>query len=77
MGYKIEQFQETTKVNPVFQLPFPYTLAKRIVVISSKYEWVQQNLQDLRQFLLDQKYPSDVIEKGIYNAQLPLQTTPR
>ena len=48
----------------------PYTLAKRIVVISSKDAWVERNLCDLRQFLLDRKYPADVVEKGIYNAQL-------
>ena len=48
----------------------PYTLAKRIVVISSKKEWVERNLRDLKQFLLDRKYPADVIDKGIHNAQL-------
>ena len=48
----------------------PYTLAKRIVVISSKEAWVQRNLRDLKQFLLDRQYPADVIDKGIYNAQL-------
>ena len=46
------------------------TLAKRTVVISSKDAWVERNLCDLRQFLLDRKYPADVVEKGIYNAQL-------
>ena len=48
----------------------PYTLAKRIIVISSKEAWVERNLSDLRQFLLDRNYPADVINKGIYNAQL-------
>ena len=48
----------------------PYTLAKRIVVISSKEAWVERNLRDLRQFLLDRKYPEDIVEKGIHNAQL-------
>ena len=48
----------------------PYVLAKRIVVISSEEEWVERNLRDLKRFLLDRKYPLDVIEKGFYNAQL-------
>ena len=58
----------------------PYTLAKRIVVISSEDSWMERNLQDLKQFLLDRKYPEDVIEKGIHNAKLqgpapPLSTS--
>ena len=48
----------------------PYVLAKRIVVISSEEEWVKQNLSDLRRFLLDRKYPIEVIQKGFHNAQL-------
>ena len=48
----------------------PYTLAKRIIVISSEDSWVQRNLNDLRQFLIERKYPIEVIEKGFHNAQL-------
>ena len=48
----------------------PYVLAKRIIVMSTKESWVERNLRDLRQFLLDRKYPADVIDKGFYNASL-------
>ena len=48
----------------------PYTLAKRIVVISSEDSWMERNLDDLKQFLLERKYPIEIIEKGIYNAKL-------
>ena len=48
----------------------PYVLAKRIVVMSSEDKWVQRNLNDLRHFLLERKYPVEVIEKGFHNAQL-------
>lgn len=55
----------------------PYTLAKRIVVISSEDEWVERNLLDLKQFLLDRKYPEDVIEKGFHNAKLQGPAPPK
>ena len=48
----------------------PYTLAKRIIFITSEDEWIQKNLNDLRVYLSDRKYPNDVIEKGIHNASL-------
>ena len=48
----------------------PYVLAKRIIVISSEERWVERNLNDLRSFLLERKYPVEVIEKGIRNAFL-------
>ena len=48
----------------------PYVLAKRIIVISSEETWVERNLKELKQFLLDRKYPVNVIEKGIQNARL-------
>ena len=48
----------------------PYTLAKRIVVISSEGSWMERNLQDLKQFLLNRQYPKEVIEKGFHNAKL-------
>ena len=58
----------------------PYVLAKRIIVITSEETWIERNLQDLRNFLLDRKYPSNVIERGIHNAKLqgpaPVQKTP-
>ena len=55
----------------------PYILAKRIIVISSEEDWVQRNLNDLRQFLLERKYPIEVIEKGFHNAQLQGPAPPR
>ena len=48
----------------------PYTLAKRIVVISSEDNWMERNLCELKRFLLDRNYPIDIINKGIYNAKL-------
>ena len=48
----------------------PYVLAKRINVITSEGAWVQRNLQELKQFLLDRKYPLHVIEEGFHNAKL-------
>ena len=48
----------------------PYVLAKRIIVISSEDAWVKRNLDDLRQFLLNRKYPDDVITKSFENAAL-------
>ena len=48
----------------------PYTLAKRIVVISSEESWMERNLLDLKQFLLNRKYPEEIIEKGFHNAKL-------
>ena len=48
----------------------PYVLAKRIIVISSEEDWIRNNLIDLRRFLLECKYPNDVITKGIKNARL-------
>ena len=53
-----------TKIN------IPYTLAKRIVLLTSEGEWVRRNLADLRDFLLCRGYPADVIDRGIHNAQL-------
>ena len=48
----------------------PYVLAKRIIVSTSEDKWVDRNLIDLKQWLIEQKYPSDVIDKGIHNAML-------
>ena len=48
----------------------PYTLAKRIILLTSDDEWVKQNLSDLRTFLLNRKYPPEVIDRGIHNALL-------
>lgn len=53
-----------TKVN------IPYTLAKRIYLLTSEGEWIRRNLADLKDFLLDRQYPADVIDKGIHNALL-------
>ena len=62
---------EHTKTN------IPFSLAKRIIVISSEDEWVERNLNDLRCFLRDRQYPEDVIEKGIHNAQLQGPAPPK
>ena len=48
----------------------PYTLAKRIYLLTSESEWIKQNLADLRIFLQDRKYPAAVIDRGIRNALL-------
>ena len=55
----------------------PYVPAKRIIVITSEETWMKRNLQDLRSYLVERKYPISVIEKGIYNAKLqgPAQQT--
>ena len=48
----------------------PYNLAKRIVVFVSSYEQTQNRLKELRKWLLNCNYPTSIIEKGIFNAQL-------
>ena len=48
----------------------PYTLAKRIYLLTSEGDWIRQNLEDLKIFLLDRKYSTDVIDPGIRNALL-------
>ena len=55
---------EHTKVN------IPYTLAKRIYLLTSEGEWVRENLASLKQFLLDRKYPEEIIDRGIHKALL-------
>ena len=55
---------EHTKIN------IPYTLAKRIYLLTSESEWIQRNLAQLRVFLIDRKYPTNVIDRGIHNALL-------
>jgi hypothetical protein len=55
----------------------PYVLAKRIIVMSTKQSWVERNLRDLKQYLLDRKYPADVIDKGIHNASLQGPAPPK
>ena len=62
---------EHTKTN------IPYTLAKRIIVITSEETWVERNLQDLRHFLLARNYPKNVIEQGIHNARLQGPAPPK
>ena len=46
-------------------------------MISSEYSWMERNLNDLKQFLLDRKYPIEIIEKGIYNAKLQGPAPPK
>ena len=53
-----------TKVN------IPYTLAKRIYLLTSESEWIKSNLEELKDFLLNRKYPASVIDRGIHNALL-------
>ena len=53
-----------TKIN------IPFTLAKRINLLTSEGEWVKRNLDDLRVFLLDRKYPAEVIDRGFQKALL-------
>ena len=55
----------------------PYVLAKRIIVMSTKQSWVERNLRDLKQYLLDRKYPAEVINKGFYNASLQGPAPPK
>ena len=63
LGYD-SHHPEHTKTN------IPYVLAKRINVITSEASWVERNLCELREFLLNRKYPLDVIERGFFNATL-------
>ena len=53
-----------TKIN------IPYTLAKRVILLTSEGEWVKQNLADLKDFLINRKYPAEVVDRGIHNALL-------
>ena len=48
----------------------PYNLAKRIVVFVSSYDQTQHRLQELKQWLLNCHYPENIVNRGIYNAQL-------
>ena len=48
----------------------PFSLAKRIVFITSDERQLETNLNDLRGWLRAQDYPDNVIEKGIHNASL-------
>ena len=41
-----------------------------MTTLTSAGEWVQRNLRDLKDFLLDRQYPMDIIDKGIHNALL-------
>ena len=55
----------------------PYSLAKRIIVITTDSRLVEKNLGDLRMWLRNQGYPNEIIELGIKNAYLqgPAQQT--
>ena len=55
----------------------PCCLAKRIVVFTSKEDSMKKNLDDLRRWLLNCGYPSEVIDKGIYNAKLQGPAPPK
>ena len=47
-----------------------YCLAKTIIVFTSDKETMEENLQDLKQWLLQCGHPKKIVEKGIYNARL-------
>ena len=48
----------------------PYVLAKRIIVFTSKDDVMNQNLIDLKKWLIKCGYPTKVIEQGVKNALL-------
>ena len=47
-----------------------YCLAKTIIVFTSDEETMEENLADLKKWLLDCGHPKKTIEKGIHNARL-------
>ena len=47
----------------------PFNLARRICTIVSEENTVQQRLSELRQFLINRKYPLNLITKGIDKAK--------
>ena len=55
----------------------PHVLAKRIIILTTKEESMQQNLEDLRIWLKNCGYPIKVIEHGIYTASLQGPAPPK
>ena len=48
----------------------PYNLAKRIIVFTSDSSKEKKDLNNLREWLLESKYPLKVIQKAFHNAKL-------
>ena len=48
----------------------PYNLAKRVIVFVSNPEKVELRLKELKNYLIDCKYPEHIISKSIFNARL-------
>lgn len=48
----------------------PFNLAKRIICFVSNEDNMKKRLNELREFLKDNNYPNEVIEKGIFKAKL-------
>ena len=55
----------------------PYCLAKRIVVFCSDDIIMNQRLSELKKLLTQCKYPENIIDKGIFNAQLQGPAPPK
>ena len=48
----------------------PYVLAKRIILFTSDDDMMENNLRDLKEWLLECEYPPKIIDRGIHNARL-------
>jgi hypothetical protein len=55
----------------------PFCLAKRIVVFCSDGDVMEERLSEMKQLLIACKYPTKVIEKGIFNAKLQGPAPPK
>ena len=55
----------------------PYCLAKRIVVFCSDNDVMNYRLAELKKLLIQCKYPENIIDKGIFNAQLQGPAPPK
>ena len=55
----------------------PHSLAKRIIILTTKEESMRKNLADLRKWLQDCGYPSKIIEHGFYTASLQGPAPPK
>ena len=55
----------------------PYCLAKRIVVFCSDNDIMNHRLSELKKLLIQCKYPENIIDKGIFNAQLQGPAPPK
>ena len=55
----------------------PYCLAKRIVVFCSDNTIMNERLSELKKLLMQCKYPENIIDKGVFNAQLQGPAPPK